>query len=141
MRGLAQQARAAPGVREVHSLRKALRRCRTLAGGIRQVDPAPGWREMLRAIRKVFRALGGLRDTHVLIEWLERLAPPAEPVARALLYQLNAREVDQGARVRQALLEFDPVQWEAWIGELAPRAARHPPGDPVYEHIAMLRLH
>src|SRR3974377_2252388 len=53
----------------VHDLRVALRRCRSLADGLMAIDPDPSWKEMKRAGKKLFQALGGLRDLHVMQEW------------------------------------------------------------------------
>src|SRR5438445_6734355 len=59
----------------VHDLRVALRRCRSLADGMRFIDPAPGWKRMRRAGKPLFTALRELLDTQVLQEWVERIAP------------------------------------------------------------------
>src|SRR5438045_8194167 len=41
----------------VHDLRVALRRCRSMADGMMVIDPSSSWREMKRAIRRLFRGL------------------------------------------------------------------------------------
>ncbi len=129
-----------PDVRAVHQLRKALRRCRTLAGALREVDPTPEWRAMLKASRALFKALGGLRDTHVLVIWLDRLDPGDDPAGRLLRYRLNQREVELTARARLALEAFDRDAWQRAIEPLAACASHHPPGDPLFEQLAMRRL-
>jgi CHAD domain-containing protein len=129
-----------PDVRAVHQLRKALRRCRTLASALREVDPTPEWRGMLKASRVLFKALGGLRDTHVLVIWLDRLAPDDDTAGRNLRYRLNQREVALTATARTALAEFNRKAWRASIGPLAKSARHHPPGDPLFEQLAMRRL-
>ena len=129
-----------PDVRAVHQLRKALRRCRTLAAALREVDPAPEWRGMLKASRALFKALGGLRDTHVLVIWLDRLAPYDDAAGRNLRYRLNQREVALTATARMALAAFDREAWRASIEPLAASARHHPPGDPLFEQLAMRRL-
>src|ERR1700687_603999 len=53
----------------VHDLRTALRRCRSIASGIAEIDSEPAWHEMRRESRKLFRRLGDLRDLHVQSEW------------------------------------------------------------------------
>ncbi|MDX1593451.1 MAG: CHAD domain-containing protein [Gammaproteobacteria bacterium] len=133
-------AQRTPDVQSVHQLRKALRRCRTLAGALREVDPAPEWRDMLKASRALFKALGGLRDTHVLVIWLDRLAPEEDAVGRNLRYRLNQREVELTAAARAALDAFDREAWRESIGPLAASAARHAPGEPLFEQLAMRRL-
>ncbi len=57
----------------VHDLRVALRRCRSLADGLRAIDPDPSWKNMRKAGRKLFQALGDLRDMQVTQEWIEKL--------------------------------------------------------------------
>lgn len=69
----------------VHDLRVALRRCRSLADGMRFIDPDPSWKRMRRAGKPLFRALGELRDVQVLKEWVERLVPDGDPAASALI--------------------------------------------------------
>ena len=57
----------------VHDLRVALRRCRSLADGLRAIDPDPSWIDMKKAGKKLFQALGDLRDMQVMQEWIEKL--------------------------------------------------------------------
>jgi CHAD domain-containing protein/HD superfamily phosphodiesterase len=59
----------------VHDLRVALRRCRSMADGMIALDPEPAWKEMKKAGKKVFQSLGELRDTQIMMEWIEKLAP------------------------------------------------------------------
>ena len=54
----------------VHDLRVALRRCRSMAEGFQSVNGDPSWGKMRRAGKVVFSALGELRDTQVLLEWV-----------------------------------------------------------------------
>ncbi len=62
----------------VHDLRVALRRCRSLADGMIAIDPDSSWKDMKKAGRKLFQALGELRDMQVMLEWIEKLSgnPP-----------------------------------------------------------------
>jgi CHAD domain-containing protein len=39
----------------VHDLRVPIRRCRSIAWGMRLVDPHPGWRQLNRDGRTLFR--------------------------------------------------------------------------------------
>src|ERR1700737_2078640 len=68
----------------VHDLRTALRRCRSMADGIRVFDRDPAWKKMKRAGKQVFGSLGDLRDTHVMLEWVERLAPEGDATRKNL---------------------------------------------------------
>ncbi|MGA9392741.1 MAG: CHAD domain-containing protein, partial [Candidatus Sulfotelmatobacter sp.] len=61
------------GADPVHDLRVSLRRCRSLADGIMALDPAPDWKAMKKAGKRLFQRLGNLRDVHVMMEWVEKL--------------------------------------------------------------------
>jgi CHAD domain-containing protein len=61
----------------VHDLRVALRRCRSMADGLRAIDPDREWKSMKRAGRELFQRLGALRDVQVMMEWIEELEPAA----------------------------------------------------------------
>src|ERR1700690_2759097 len=95
--------RAAAGfdAEAVHDLRVALRRCRSLADGLMALDPDSSWKEMKKAGKKVFQALGELRDMQVMEEWIDKLTPGGEaggrestgdPVTAKLLGYIYARE-------------------------------------------------
>src|SRR5215471_14114893 len=72
------------GADAVHDLRTALRRSRSIADGMMVFDADPAWKKMKKAGRRLFRSLGELRDTHVLKDWIKRLAPENDPAARAV---------------------------------------------------------
>jgi len=57
----------------VHDLRVALRRCRSLADGMMAMDPDRNWKAMKKAGKKLFQSLGALRDTQIMMEWIEKL--------------------------------------------------------------------
>src|SRR5437879_13776728 len=65
-----EEVRLAPEADAVHDLRVALRRCRSLAAVMEEVDPDPGWPEMREIGRKLGRQLGELRDRQELEEWV-----------------------------------------------------------------------
>ena len=95
----------------VHDLRVALRRCRSMAAGLAQVDSQRSWDEMRRASRKLFRRLGELRDLQVLQDWVSRLADEGDPVRQALTELFSAREPELKDEVAKALEAFDRRQW------------------------------
>ena len=68
---------------DIHDLRTAIRRCRTMAEGLSEVNPDPGWRKLKKSTRKLFRALGDLRDSHVKLEWIKKLAPASDPLRKS----------------------------------------------------------
>ena len=57
--------RKSPAPDTVHDLRVALRRCRSVAAALEEVDRDPAWREMRKVSRKLFHGLGALRDAQV----------------------------------------------------------------------------
>src|SRR5271170_846825 len=72
------------GAEPVHDLRVALRRCRSMADGLRVMDPDPAWRAMKKAGKRLFRQLGELRDAQVMEEWAGRLGNANDPVTTML---------------------------------------------------------
>src|SRR5450755_2603788 len=62
------KVRSAPDADNVHDLRVAIRRCRAVATVFEEIDPDTAWPEMRRTARKLFRALGALRDAHVMAD-------------------------------------------------------------------------
>jgi CHAD domain-containing protein/HD superfamily phosphodiesterase len=77
LRVLEECDRAAAGFHAdpVHDLRVALRRCRSMADGMMAMDPDPAWKDMKKAGKKLFQSLGELRDTQIMMEWIDKLAP------------------------------------------------------------------
>jgi CHAD domain-containing protein len=121
----------------VHDLRVALRRCRSLADGLMALDPDPSWKDMKKAGRKLFQALGELRDMQVMQEWIEKLSDPSDPVAIKLLNHVRAREVEYKQRAFKDLNQFDRKQWRQWTRTLPRRASRARPGSAVHLHLAL----
>ncbi len=132
----------------VHDLRVALRRCRSLADGLIALDPDRSWKDMKKAGRKLFQALGELRDMQVMQEWIEKLseandsdpsAPSAsnDPVAIKLLNHVHVREAVCKQLALKDLNQFDRKQWRQWARALPRRAARVRPGSVVYLHLAL----
>jgi len=62
--------RSSPDKDAVHDLRVAIRRCRSVGGVMREVDPDPAWQELRRVPKKLFRRLGQLRDAQIMDEWV-----------------------------------------------------------------------
>jgi CHAD domain-containing protein len=127
------------GADPVHDLRVALRRCRSMADGLRVMDPDPAWKEMKKAGRQLFGELGELRDAQVMEEWVRSLANPDDPVAAALLQFLAGREAYLKQQAAQALQDFDSKQWKRWIVSLPRRAARMRTGSALFKHLALER--
>ena len=123
----------------VHDLRVALRRCRSIADGLRALDPDPGWKQMKKAAKRLFDRLGELRDAQVMEEWVARLGTLDDPVTLALLQFLAGRESQLKQEAAQALLQFDQKRWRGWAASLPRRAARIRPGSPIFQHLALER--
>jgi CHAD domain-containing protein len=124
----------------VHDLRTCLRRCRSIADGMMVLDPDPAWKRMKRAGRELFRGLGSLRDTHILQEWIARIAPQDGHAAPLLLAMVRSQERELMAIAATALEGFDRGQWELWAKALPARAARIPLDSPVFAEVALERL-
>jgi CHAD domain-containing protein len=121
----------------VHDLRVALRRCRSLADGLMAMDPDRSWKDMKKAGKKLFQALGELRDMQVMKEWIDKLGDPADPVVVKLLNHVHARETECKQLAWKDLNQFDRKRWSQWGRTLPRRAARLRPGNPVYLHLAL----
>ena len=131
----------------VHDLRVALRRCRSLADGLMALDPDSSWKDMKKAGRRLFQALGELRDMQVMQEWIEKLSdvnsntndpsPSNDPVAVKLLDHVHVREAVCKQLALKDLNQFDRKQWRQWSRDLPRRAARVRPGSVVYLHLAL----
>lgn len=123
----------------VHDLRVALRRCRSMADGLRAIDPDRSWKDMKKAGKALFSSLGELRDLHVMTEWVQKLGPSEDPETKALLDLLSQREHGQKLLAAQAIQSFDVRQWRKWSRELPRRAARVRRGSVVFKHLALER--
>ena len=84
--------RSGPNSDVVHDLRVALRRSRSIADAMQEVDPHPDWNEMRIAARKLFQSLGELRDVQIMADWLNRLCPEQDALKDYLLQTLAAAE-------------------------------------------------
>jgi CHAD domain-containing protein len=128
------------GADDVHDLRVALRRCRTMADGLSEVNPGPGWRKMKRASRGLFDALGELRDAQVEREWVKRLAAGGDPVRKLLLRVLARQERNRRADAERALERFDRKDWRKWSRKLPAKAQFFPVESVVFQRQALVRL-
>lgn len=123
----------------VHDLRVALRRCRSMADGFMTFDPHPGWREMKKEGKRLFNRLGDLRDTHVMIDWVQRLGAAGDAAAAMLTGYLTTQEQRLRELALDALQEFDARKWLSWSSQLSVRAARIPAASLAFKHLALER--
>jgi CHAD domain-containing protein len=124
----------------VHDLRVALRRCRSVAAVMEEVDPHPDWEEMRKAARRLFRALGELRDAHVMTDWLNQLQPETDSLKTKMLEALASTEkAAQGKALRRAQ-RFDVKAWKALSRSLTSRVRRVPVDGDAAHCLALERL-
>jgi CHAD domain-containing protein len=124
----------------VHDLRVAIRRCRTMADVLSEVNPSSGWRKLKKASRNLFHQLGLLRDVQVEREWLKKLAPAGNPARKLLVDHLAQREKQYKKSSRVALGQFDRKEWKKWQRKLPEKARFFPLESVVYQRLALARL-
>jgi CHAD domain-containing protein len=123
----------------VHDLRVALRRCRSMADGLMALDPSKDWKRMKKAGKRLFSALGELRDAQVMTDWIESLSAATDPVGQKLAADAAARERAAKQTAQLELSRFDRKRWSRWTETLPARAERIPLGGPVFLHMALER--
>jgi phosphohistidine phosphatase len=126
---------------DIHDLRVALRRSRTMAEALREVNPAPEWHKLKKGSRDLFHALGDLRDTQVTRFWIKKLGPAGDPVRKHMLHLFTQREKKQRKLAKSALKDFDHKSWRKWKRKLAQKAEFFPPESVVFQRLALARLH
>ena len=136
-----EKVRTAPDPDAVHDLRVALRRCRSLAAVLEEVDPDPAWPEMRKLGRKLFRQLGELRDTQVLEEWVGRLRSAGDAVGERLLAHLGKIEADEREAALRAAAKFDEKAWKDHERALRRRVRLVPLNSLAAESLALERMH
>src|SRR5437879_8442515 len=107
-----EKVRASRDAEAVHDLRVAIRRCRSVAGVIEEVDPDPSWPAMRRVPRKLFRGLGALRDAQVLDEWVKKLAPETDPVRTHLQVSFESSAPNLRDNALRVAAKFDLKSWK-----------------------------
>lgn len=135
-----EKVRTTPDPDAVHDLRVALRRCRSVAAVMEEVDPDPTWPEMRKLGRKLFRQLGELRDTQVLEGWVKTLSQEADPIRQRLLGNMSTRENELRAAAVHVANKFDEKAWKKLERTLRTRARLVPPDRPAAEGLALERL-
>jgi CHAD domain-containing protein len=131
---------SAPEADAVHDLRVAIRRCRSVAAVMEEVDPDPAWKAMRKLGRKLFRQLGQLRDTQVLEDWVKKLGAEADPIRERLLTSFASREKEQQAAAQKAVQKFDQKAWKKLERRLQRRSRLVPPDRYAAECLALERL-
>lgn len=136
----ADQVRRGWDADDVHDLRVALRRCRTMADALSEVNPSPGLRKLKKVSRGLFHTLGALRDTQVERGWVKRIGPAGDPLRKRLLRLLSMREKKDRETAAQALDQFDRKEWKRLARKLASKAEFFPPESVVFQRLALAQL-
>ena len=125
---------------DIHDLRVAFRRCRTMADALSQVNPAPGWRKLKKTSRELFHALGVLRDTQVERARVKKMGPTSDPVRKHMLRVLARAESKHLRAAEQALDRFDRKEWKKLTRKLASKARFFPLESVVFQRLALAAL-
>jgi len=112
----------------VHDLRVALRRCRSVATAVSEIDPHPDWEDMRNGARKLFQALGELRDAQIQREWIERVHGEPDGLKMTLLETLDDTESIARKHALHSAARFDVASW-ATLTRSLPRRLRLIPED------------
>ena len=132
--------RSSPDMDAVHDLRVAIRRCRSLAAAMEEIDPHPAWPAMRKAARKLFRALGALRDAQVMNEWVKKLGPETDPLRAHLLASFESTEPQLRDAALHAVAKFDAKAWKRLARTLRQRSRLVPAGSLAAECLALERF-
>jgi CHAD domain-containing protein len=124
----------------VHDLRVALRRCRTMADALSEVNPDPGWRKLKKASKSLFQDLGNLRDCQVERDWVKQLGGSGDVFRRHLLKQLSEKEKRLKLEAAIALGKFERKEWRRATRKLEEKAQFFPPESVVFQRLAQARL-
>jgi CHAD domain-containing protein len=124
----------------VHDLRVALRRCRTMAEALSEVNPGPSWRKLKKSSRALFHKLGSLRDTQVEKDWVKKLGAADDPIRKHMLRVLSLEERKQRKAAEEALGKFDRKDWRKWSKKLNHKAQFFPLESVVFQRLALASL-
>lgn len=117
-----EHVRKDPAADPVHDLRVAIRRCRSVAAVLQEIDPDPSWRQMRQVPRRLFRRLGALRDAQVMDGWVKQLAPGEDPLRNKLHAAFAAQEPELRQRALRAAEKFEQKYWGRLERKLRKRA-------------------
>lgn len=132
--------RSSPEPDTVHDLRVAIRRCRSLAAVMEEVDPDSVWLQLRKVPRRLFKGLGGYRDAQVMRDWIEKLIPEGDPLCGHLLTSLEAEEGHLSAAAQRAAAKFDDQEWTDLERQARKRLRLVPAGGLTAECLALERF-
>lgn len=134
------ELRSNPSADAVHDFRVALRRCRSIAGAVQEIDPHQDWEEIRACGRKVFRSLGELRDAQIAEEWLDRISPDANSLKLLLLDPLKRNQESALTKGLHFAQRFDQRRWSALSKALPARLRKIPVDGDAARCLALERL-
>jgi CHAD domain-containing protein len=132
--------RTPPDEDAVHGLRVALRRCRSLAAVMEEVDPHVAWPQMRKVARKLFRAIGELRDSQVLEVWVKKLSAESDPLRQRLLESFKSKENELHENALRIAEQFDQKKWKKAERQLRRRSRLVAGESPAAACLALQRL-
>jgi CHAD domain-containing protein len=124
----------------VHDLRVAIRRCRSLAAVMEEIDTDTAWPEMRRTARKLFRGLGEVRDAQVMEEWIKKLGAEDDPLRTQMLASLETDEKQRSTHALHAAAKFNGKEWSQLERRLRQRVRLVPVGGLAAECLALERF-
>lgn len=132
--------RKSPDKDAVHDLRVAIRRCRSVAAVMREVDPDPAWHAMRRLPKKLFRKLGELRDTQIMDEWVAEHGAENDKLRVALHAFFQQKEPELLQQTLRLAEKLDAKGWSRLERKLRKRARLVPAGSLAAQCLAVERL-
>src|SRR5262252_3184077 len=134
------QLRSNPSADAVHDFRVAIRRCRSVAAAIAEIDPHPDWQELRGCVRKVFRSMGELRDAQIMEAWLRDLRPHDDPLKSRLIEALQCGQEAAQAKALHLASRFDEKRWTELARVLHARLKKIPADGDAARCLALERL-
>jgi CHAD domain-containing protein len=134
------KVRSNPDPDNVHDLRVAIRRCRSVATVFEEVDPDSAWPEMRKTAKKLFGALGALRDAHVMEDWVKKLTLASDPVRLQMHSSFEKDEPELRSEVLRMAGKFDEKEWKRLQRRLRQRVRMLPVSGLAAECLAWERF-
>ena len=131
---------SAPDKDAVHDLRVAIRRCRSVAAVMREVDPSPAWHRMRSLPKKLFRKLGELRDTQIMDDWVTSQGAENDKLRVTLHNFFQEREPKLLQEALRLANKFDDKSWQHLSAKLRKRVRLVPLGSLAAQCLALERL-
>ena len=128
-----------PNSDTVHDFRVAVRRCRSVAGVMEEVDPDPAWKEVQKIPRKLFHGLGALRDMQVMEVWVKTLGHKHDAIRTKLEPVFEKEETELREEALKSAAKFDVKAWKKLERTLRRRAQLVKPGTPAAQCIVLER--